>query len=89
MICASGARAALAAATLKDMGYENIAVLDGGLKAWMAAGLPTKRARIRRHLILPPATIDPSRAAAVSGHPETAAAERGAPFSDTARRRGP
>jgi 3-mercaptopyruvate sulfurtransferase SseA len=23
------------------MGYENIAVLDGGLKAWMAPGLPT------------------------------------------------
>ena len=41
VVCASGARAALAAATLKDMGYENIAVLDGGLKAWMAAGLPT------------------------------------------------
>ena len=89
VVCASGARAALAAATLKDMGYENIAVLDGGLKAWMAAGLPHQRARIRRHLIPPPATINPSRAAAVTGHPETAAAESGAPFSDTARRARP
>jgi len=41
VVCASGARAALAAVTLKDMGYENIAVLDGGLKGWMGAGLPT------------------------------------------------
>lgn len=41
VVCASGARAALAAVTLKDMGYANIAVLDGGLTAWMAAGLPT------------------------------------------------
>ena len=41
VVCASGARAALAAATLQDMGYQDIAVLDGGLKGWMAAGLPT------------------------------------------------
>jgi len=41
VVCASGARAALAAATLLDMGYENVAVLDGGLKAWMDADLPT------------------------------------------------
>ncbi len=41
VVCASGARAALAASTLKSMGYENVAVLDGGLKAWAEAGLPT------------------------------------------------
>jgi len=40
VVCASGARASLAAATLKDMGYEDVAVLDGGLKAWTDAGLP-------------------------------------------------
>jgi len=40
VICASGARAALAAATLKRMGYEDVAILDGGLKGWAAAGLP-------------------------------------------------
>ncbi len=39
--CASGGRSALAAATLKQMGYENVAHLDGGLKAWKDAGLPT------------------------------------------------
>lgn len=38
--CASGARGALATLTLQNMGYENVANLDGGLKAWVAAGLP-------------------------------------------------
>ena len=41
VVCASGARATLAALTLKNMGYEDVAVLEGGLKAWMDAGLPT------------------------------------------------
>jgi rhodanese-related sulfurtransferase len=39
--CASGARAALATLALKEMGYENVANMDGGLKGWIAAGLPT------------------------------------------------
>ena len=39
--CASGGRSALAANTLKEMGYENVAHLDGGLKAWKEAGLST------------------------------------------------
>lgn len=38
--CASGARAALATHTLQNMGFENVANLDGGLRAWIAAGLP-------------------------------------------------
>lgn len=38
--CASGGRSALAAYTLKQMGYGKIAHLDGGLKAWKEAGLP-------------------------------------------------
>lgn len=38
--CASGGRSALAAATLQQMGYNNVAHLDGGLKAWKEAGLP-------------------------------------------------
>jgi rhodanese-related sulfurtransferase len=37
--CASGGRSALAVKTLKEMGYENIAHLDGGLKAWVEAGM--------------------------------------------------
>ena len=39
--CASGGRSALAAATLKEMGYENIAHLDGGFNGWKEAGKPT------------------------------------------------
>jgi rhodanese-related sulfurtransferase len=38
--CASGSRGALATLTLQNMGFENVANLDGGLKAWIAAGLP-------------------------------------------------
>lgn len=36
--CATGGRSALAAAALRDMGYTNVAHLDGGFKAWVAAG---------------------------------------------------
>ena len=39
--CRSGSRAALACATLKTMGYENVANLEGGFGAWQAAGLPS------------------------------------------------
>lgn len=38
--CASGGRSALATATLKQMGYENVAHMDGGFKAWKEAGKP-------------------------------------------------
>jgi rhodanese-related sulfurtransferase len=39
--CRSGARAALAAVTLKTLGFEDVANIDGGLSAWTKAGLPT------------------------------------------------
>lgn len=38
--CATGGRSALAAAALQDMGYKNVAHLDGGFKAWAEAGRP-------------------------------------------------
>jgi rhodanese-related sulfurtransferase len=41
VVCASGARATLAALTLKNMGYEDVTVLEGGLKGWTDTGLPT------------------------------------------------
>lgn len=41
--CASGGRSALAADTLEQMGYTNVAHLDGGFKAWEAAGQPITR----------------------------------------------
>lgn len=34
LYCASGGRSALAAATLRKLGYEDVAHLDGGIKAW-------------------------------------------------------
>lgn len=41
--CASGGRSALAAMTLRQMGYANVAHLDGGFKAWVAADKPVLR----------------------------------------------
>jgi rhodanese-related sulfurtransferase len=41
--CASGGRSALAADTLQKMGYTNVAHLDGGFKAWVAAGRPVEK----------------------------------------------
>ena len=38
--CASGGRSALGAATLQEMGYKNVAHLDGGFKAWQESGKP-------------------------------------------------
>jgi rhodanese-related sulfurtransferase len=38
--CASGGRSALGADLLREMGYANVAHLDGGLTAWKAAGHP-------------------------------------------------
>jgi rhodanese-related sulfurtransferase len=40
--CASGGRSALAADVLQQMGYGNVAHLDGGLAAWKAAGKPVE-----------------------------------------------
>jgi len=40
MVCHSGARAALAGITLRQMGYTDVAVLAGGLTGWTKAGLP-------------------------------------------------
>ncbi|WP_216329081.1 rhodanese-like domain-containing protein [Deinococcus aestuarii] len=40
--CASGGRSALAADLLQQMGYTDVAHLDGGIKAWTAAGLPVQ-----------------------------------------------
>ena len=38
--CASGGRSALAAQTLQQMGYTNVAHLDGGIKKWAEEGRP-------------------------------------------------
>ena len=40
--CQTGANAARGAKLLKDMGFTNIFLMDGGMRAWKAAGLPTE-----------------------------------------------
>ena len=40
--CASGGRSALAAATVQQLGYTNVAHLDGGFNAWKEAGQPVE-----------------------------------------------
>ncbi len=42
--CASGGRSALAAVVLRDMGYRDVAHLDGGLAAWERAGMSDRPA---------------------------------------------
>ncbi len=39
--CQLGPNAAIGAKLLKDMGFTNVAYMDGGMEAWKAAGLPT------------------------------------------------
>lgn len=43
LYCASGGRSALAAATLRDLGYGHVAHLNGGLKAWREAGFSVEQ----------------------------------------------
>ena len=41
--CAAGVRSALAGAVLVSMGFKNVANVEGGIRAWRAAGLPVER----------------------------------------------
>jgi rhodanese-related sulfurtransferase len=45
LICRSGKRAEQAFQKLRAAGCENLAILDGGVTAWDAAGLPVNRGR--------------------------------------------
>lgn len=40
LYCASGGRSALGSVALAEMGYTDVAHLDGGIKAWVADGRP-------------------------------------------------
>lgn len=44
-ICGAGPMSAMGAKTLKDMGFENVASVEGGTQAWQEAGLPTEQPR--------------------------------------------
>ncbi len=39
--CGGGGQASLAAKLLKDMGFKNVSILEGGTNGWKQAGLPT------------------------------------------------
>ena len=43
LYCASGGRSALAAETLRGLGYADVAHLDGGFRAWSEAGGPVEQ----------------------------------------------
>ena len=43
LYCGGGYRSALAADALRKMGYTNAISLDGGWRAWQAAGLPVEK----------------------------------------------
>ncbi len=62
LYCAGGTRSALAAKTLAELGYRNVASMAGGYDRWHDQGHPTEkpltltseqRERYRRHLLLP------------------------------------
>ena len=41
--CLDGRNATLAGAILKELGYQSVAVLEGGMAAWQRAGLPVEK----------------------------------------------
>jgi len=47
VMCLSGGRAARAAETLRSAGLKSVRVVEGGMKAWEAAGLPVVRGERR------------------------------------------
>ena len=62
LYCASAARSAFAAKTLKELGYETVYSLAGGFTDWKRNGLditmprtlsPEKRTRYSRHILIP------------------------------------
>jgi molybdopterin/thiamine biosynthesis adenylyltransferase/rhodanese-related sulfurtransferase len=61
LTCASGQRSLRAAAALQDLGYTQVASIEGGFARWNAEGLPVEDARLdsdaaerySRHLLLP------------------------------------
>jgi molybdopterin/thiamine biosynthesis adenylyltransferase/rhodanese-related sulfurtransferase len=62
LYCAGGVRSLFAAQTLEQLGYTNVASMNGGFQAWKSAGLPwekpvvltpEQKQRYSRHLLIP------------------------------------
>ena len=45
LYCGGGYRSALAAESLRQMGYTNVRSMDGGMRAWREAGYPIEKGR--------------------------------------------
>lgn len=80
LMCAHGYSSSLAAATLRDLGYERATDVIGGFEAWAAAGLPVvalpqpKRAsRIRPRTTKPDAAVTTATAPIANGIPARSA----------------
>jgi len=67
LYCRTDNRSARTADLLASLGYENVAVIEGGIVAWEGAGLPTdseaalsseQRMRYSRHTLLPEVGVD-------------------------------
>jgi sulfur-carrier protein adenylyltransferase/sulfurtransferase len=67
LYCRSGNRSAKAAAELTEMGYEDVAHVEGGILAWQQDGLPVvsaegltpeQRERYSRHTMIPEVGVD-------------------------------
>jgi rhodanese-related sulfurtransferase len=43
LYCGGGYRSALAAESLRQMGYTNVRSMDGGMRAWREAGYPIEK----------------------------------------------
>ncbi len=65
--CRSGNRSAKAAAEMAELGYEDVANVEGGILAWQEAGLPVvtaagltaeQRMRYSRHTLIPEVGVD-------------------------------
>jgi len=56
--CADGRASVLAAATLRDLGYARVSVLDGGMTAWQRAGQPLEQGL--SGVMTPPADVVPA-----------------------------
>lgn len=48
LYCGGGYRSALAAESVSQMGYTNVRSMDGGIKAWRAAGYPIEQGKGRQ-----------------------------------------
>jgi rhodanese-related sulfurtransferase len=56
--CNDGVGSVLAGATLREIGYEAVSVLDGGMAAWRQAGLPVEQGL--SGVMAPPADVVPA-----------------------------